>query len=1347
MIDPLNIPREGKHALDEIAVPVRRIGQGKVVDQTIWMQLWPELTEELNRLNAVMLGEASFDAESFPRLAVVLEGPVDAEAAVAQLRTFAQSFLKPLADDAHERLPAADPGLHGVLGWQVFLTGATLRDVAEYLQNRYPDVYREIDAVVGKSVTQELTTRMWRTANPNQLMKSAVSELRRVALAFFDALDDAEDRRALVPRIEDDEAKRLLRDVFLPPKLALTLDRDFDKGKNVTIENFNPIITAVQNRAFGRLKRAVDERESMLVLGPPGCGKTRVGQLAAAYAVHAARPKLARALILVPTKTMVRENHRRWMEWTQHDDEPWDIVAGSADDREYDEALAHGDYHVGICVYEKLASLIYGQRDVLNRVRLIVVDELQNLSHTQRGVNLEALLTILRLTHPRIPIIGLSATLSRESTKTARRWLNIRHVVETHSRPTDLRVHLLDGDARRSRFQAAARTGEDDSIPPEPVDEPPMPHKLGPPPEGWSDSLRGRAGNMRMTLPILQICDLLRDRTVADRRILCFVRDRDRAREAASLIREALEAQDPLPRDRPRHPNPWIYGRYAKDLDLDDAARERRHRELLWTDNHVWRRDVEAGFLSGVAYHTRTLQMNLRRRIEDEFDEGGLVRVLVCTETLAEGVNLAASDVIIADLTQRARDGEEPIFVGQLKNRVGRAGRLGKTDAEGTAHIIIDPRYPKGRLASPATLPILTELDEAWEQWVVQSTPEEGLQSELAHPLTGHENLCGLVLRALAVDQRALSREELVAHIDDVIAHTCWAAWGGRANADELLETLEGYELMEATTPRWATRPDPEGNAVVDTLIDGRLVGPPAEQPDRLQITQLGMSIARSALPIGSSLSIRNLARATQHGMGGQSLMFLAARDPSVSESMKGKWVSWKIPRSPEPPGRDHVIRQIQSYVGLYAHPNVTVRRKLAETRWRRRIPRETGQMDTIAPDPTLVNRNPRPLHPELHKWVTTKGLIEDRDDPDYLQSKALAVAAFRATIAHEWASFQTFQEIKIRLDSITTPRRPNARGQLREPEPAIAYSITDIEQLGERVGYVLAAAGEFLDGQPTAQARLHELALETAGGVPIWLAPLGKLGVEGLGREMLIRLHRTGRPQVDNLERVLDWTGVGLSDEVRVRAKEAYLKSRQRARDIYWQLPSDLENRSVDSVEGRPYSELFRDLVDPPSVHALVTTVEELLRTHAIVAPVALEGNRVVAAIEDEQGGLDLVFYPEDLDRRELRRLGEHGRDAVAVPLKSPTHAVEYELTMPGSAKRAIKPRALLILLHGLRIDHHDEERLDEKLATALRSRLGLAGIGEAQKMLEHVRLPAGVELSDLLELDDLLGEDEDAA
>ncbi|MEM4396870.1 MAG: helicase-related protein [Candidatus Woesearchaeota archaeon] len=90
---------------------------------------------------------------------------------------------------------------------------------------------------------------------------------------------------------------------------------------------------------------------------------------------------------------------------------------------------------------------------------------------------------------------------------------------------------------------------------------------------------------------------------------------------------------------------------------------------------------------NGVAFHHSGLLNEQREMIEENFRKG-LVKVIVCTPTLAAGVNLPAYRVLIKDL-YRFDENMKPISVMEFHQMAGRAGRP-DYDKEGEAIAISD---------------------------------------------------------------------------------------------------------------------------------------------------------------------------------------------------------------------------------------------------------------------------------------------------------------------------------------------------------------------------------------------------------------------------------------------------------------------------------------------------------------------------------------------------------------------------------------------------------------------------------------------------------------------------------
>src|SRR5699024_1855637 len=74
----------------------------------------------------------------------------------------------------------------------------------------------------------------------------------------------------------------------------------------------------------------------------------------------------------------------------------------------------------------------------------------------------------------------------------------------------------------------------------------------------------------------------------------------------------------------------------------------------------------------GIAFHTGELPINVRIRIEEACREG-LLKLVFCTSTLLEGVNLPADNIFVTTL----HNGKGKLSRLDFLNLIGRVGRLG----------------------------------------------------------------------------------------------------------------------------------------------------------------------------------------------------------------------------------------------------------------------------------------------------------------------------------------------------------------------------------------------------------------------------------------------------------------------------------------------------------------------------------------------------------------------------------------------------------------------------------------------------------------------------------------------
>ncbi len=288
----------------------------------------------------------------------------------------------------------------------------------------------------------------------------------------------------------------------------------------------------------------------------------------------------------------------------------------------------------------------------------VVADELQVLGDPERGPCLELLLGDLIAESPGLQVIGLSAVLG-EAERLAE-WLGAE-LVREERRPVELRRGVLDGADYHFRQHNDGVEGL----------------------ERWEELAEGPVdAGERMA----QVAAWLAER---DGATLVFVRDR---RTAVQMAQAITQASSLPPGERTA----------ARLVALEGTRATQALREL-------------AG--AGVAFHTADLRFDEREVIEAGFGCGDL-SVLVCTSTLAMGVNLPARNVVI-DVRRWCTAGAEDrptlgaISRAEFENMAGRAGRLGclgSTAEIGRAVLIADGEVQRQVLLATyldGTLPAL----------------------------------------------------------------------------------------------------------------------------------------------------------------------------------------------------------------------------------------------------------------------------------------------------------------------------------------------------------------------------------------------------------------------------------------------------------------------------------------------------------------------------------------------------------------------------------------------------------------------------------------------------------------
>ncbi len=370
--------------------------------------------------------------------------------------------------------------------------------------------------------------------------------------------------------------------------------------------------------------------EHLIVSAPTSSGKTMIGELAALKGVLDRK----RALFLLPLKALVNDKHQYFNR--TYGSFGLRTIRATGEMTDDIPALMRGHYDVCLMTYEKFAALVLGAPHILEQIGTIVVDEVQMIADASRGVNLEFVLTLLRMRQRQgiePQLIALSAVIG--DSNGLERWLGAR-LLSRRERPVPLDEGIIRGDGTFRYIDSD--TGEEKSIP------------------GFIRQQWGKGSRQDWIIP------LVKKLIVEGKQVIVFRETRGEARGCANYLSQSLD----LPA--------------AKDaLDALPAG-----------DPSLASQALLNCLRGGVAFHISDLERDERLVIEEQFRAPDTtLRVIAATTTLAMGVNTPASAVIIVGLEH---PGPQPYSVAEYKNIVGRAGRLGFSERGASYLMALSPR-------------------------------------------------------------------------------------------------------------------------------------------------------------------------------------------------------------------------------------------------------------------------------------------------------------------------------------------------------------------------------------------------------------------------------------------------------------------------------------------------------------------------------------------------------------------------------------------------------------------------------------------------------------------------------
>jgi len=440
--------------------------------------------------------------------------------------------------------------------------------------------------------------------------------------------------------------------------------------------------------------------ESLVLACPTASGKSLVAYLALLRAAREGRT----GLYMVPLRALAHEKAEELERFA----EVGLMVGISIGDYDLpNERLERLDALVATS--EKADGLLRRRSPWLDRLGVVVADEVHLMRDPDRGPTLEVTLTRLRRAYPDLQIVALSATVG--NSEDVAEWLGARHV-KSEFRPVPLKLGVyFDGRVTFTDLSTRPIAGPGEAVP-------------------------------RLVRSVVQ----------EGGQALVFVN----SRRASEQLAEALGATvrpllDPEARARVKAA--------ADELATVSDEETEGIRRL-------------SGLLpSGVAFHNASLTNPERRVVERAFRDRGL-KALVATPTLAAGINLPARRVIVRD-TSRYDDAlglQAPIPALEVHQMLGRAGRP-RFDTVGEALLIArteddEERLMDGYLSAPPE-PIESRLaaDPALRMHVLALVASGAVATEAELASFFASTFYGHTLRAEELDPRiARVRRFLEAH-------------------------------------------------------------------------------------------------------------------------------------------------------------------------------------------------------------------------------------------------------------------------------------------------------------------------------------------------------------------------------------------------------------------------------------------------------------------------------------------------------------------------------------------------------------------------------------------------------
>jgi helicase len=368
--------------------------------------------------------------------------------------------------------------------------------------------------------------------------------------------------------------------------------------------------------------------EHLVLSIPTAAGKSLVAYLAIAQRL---KQEGGKAFYIVPLRALAREKYEDLKAFEKLG---LKIGISTGDLDESDVRLSK--YDVIVCTSEKADSLLRHGLHWLDKIKVLVIDEIHLIHDPTRGPTLEVIIAQIKALNPQTQLIALSATI-KNAVELAD-WLGGK-LIQSDWRPVILKEGVF--------FHNTIKYND--------------------------NSTKKIEGDTKKALELL-VQESLKD----GGQTLIFVNNRKSTVSLANRLSSVVAAL--LTEDE------------KKQLKKLVGSMKKEQAEIVSIEQ-----SLVTSVESGVAFHHAGLESSQRRLVEQGFKDHQ-IKCIVATPTLAAGVNIPARRVIIRDLWRYDENfGMAPIPILEYKQQAGRAGRP-RYDSVGDAITIAKDSHQRDQI-------------------------------------------------------------------------------------------------------------------------------------------------------------------------------------------------------------------------------------------------------------------------------------------------------------------------------------------------------------------------------------------------------------------------------------------------------------------------------------------------------------------------------------------------------------------------------------------------------------------------------------------------------------------------